>query len=66
MGWKVVSLVFLLAAIAFLPFWPYPRPWPTGANVVISGFCIFVAILSFLVSIMGRKGSVLWKDRGQG
>jgi hypothetical protein len=66
MGWKIVSLVFLLAAIILLPFWPYPRPWPSGANTIIVGFCIFVAILTFLVSIMARRGSAVWKGRGQG
>jgi hypothetical protein len=66
MGWKVVSLLFFLAAIILLPFWPYPRPWPPDANLPIVGFCLFFAILTFLVSIMGRRGSSVWKGRGQG
>lgn len=66
MGWKVVSLIFLLIAVILLPFWPYPRPWPPDANNVIVGFSIFVAILTFLVSIMARRGSAVWRGRGQG
>lgn len=66
MPWKIVSLVFLISAVIFMPFWPYHRPWPPDANLPIVGFCIFVAILTFLVSVMGRRGSTVWKGRGQG
>lgn len=66
MGWKVVSIVFFLAGIGFLPFWGYDRPWPNEASLPICGFCFFVAILTFLVSVMARRGSTVWKGRGQG
>ena len=66
MGWKVVSLIFLLAAIVFLPFWPIPWPFPQEARFVITGFCLFVAVLTFLVHLVGRRGSSLWKGPGQG
>jgi MFS superfamily sulfate permease-like transporter len=66
MAWKVVSLLFLLIAVIFLPFWPYHRPWPPEANLFIVVFSVFVAILTFLVSIMARRGSDVWKGRGQG
>jgi hypothetical protein len=64
MGWRIVSLLFLLMAIAALPFWPYPHPWPNSATLAICGFCFFVAALTFLVSIFSRHGSALWRGRG--
>ncbi len=66
MGWRLVAMIFLLLGIAGLPFWPYPRPWPGYASIWISGFCFFVAVLTFLVSIFAKHGGLLWRGRGHG
>ena len=66
MGWKIISLFFLLAGILSLPIWPFGHPWPSDASLAICGFCFFVAGLTFLVSILGRRGSTIWRHRGQG
>lgn len=62
MDWKWVSLVFFLLGIACLPFWPYSSSWPIYPTV----FCWFLAVLTLLVSIFAKRGSSLWKNKGQG
>ena len=64
MGWKLISLILFALGIAALPVWPYPRPWPAEANLMICGFCFFLAALTFLVSIFARHGSTVWRGRG--
>ena len=66
MIFRVVSLFFLVCAVALMPAWGYSRPWPPEANLPIIAFCLFVAALTFLVSVMARRGSTLWKGRGHG
>ncbi len=61
---KWVSLVFLLLGIAFLPFWPYASTW--NWRLFPTVFCFFIAVLTFLVSIVAKRGSTVWKHRGQG
>jgi cellulose synthase/poly-beta-1,6-N-acetylglucosamine synthase-like glycosyltransferase len=61
-GWKVVSILFFLLGVAFLVWFALDRSWPIYA----AAFCIFVAILTFLVSIFARRGSTLWQGRGKG
>ncbi len=58
---KWISLCFLIPAIVCLPFWPYSASW----SFYPSAFCVFVAILTFLVSVAGKRGSAIWKHRGQ-
>jgi hypothetical protein len=62
MGWRIVSAIFVLLGIACFPVWPYAVSLP----IYLSGFCFFVAVLTFLVSIFARRGSAVWKGRGQG
>lgn len=62
MDWKWVSLAFLLLAVICLPFWPYSLNW----SIYPSIFCVFVAILTFLVSVFAKRGSAVWKSKGQG
>ena len=62
MGWKIISGVFLILAIAFFIWFAFDRSWPIYAG----GFCVFVAILTFLVSIFGRRGSTVWQGKGKG
>ncbi|MBV8829682.1 MAG: hypothetical protein JO217_02625 [Acidobacteriaceae bacterium] len=64
MDWKWVSLVFLILGIALLPIWPYGANWYW--RMYVSGFCFFVAVLTFLVSLFGKRGSTVWRHRGQG
>lgn len=59
---KWVSLVFFLAGILCLPVWPYSSNW----LIYPTAFCWFVAVLTFLVSIVAKRGSALWKHKGQG
>lgn len=62
MDWKWVSLVFFVVGIICLPIWPYSHAWmpyPTA-------FCWFIAVLTFLVSIFSKRGSAVWRHRGQG
>jgi uncharacterized membrane protein len=63
MLWKVAGLVALILCIATLPVWPYSRG-PRGLYLCM--FLGFAAALLFLVGFFGRRGSALWKDRGQG
>jgi hypothetical protein len=61
-GWKLISGLFLLFGIGFLVWFAFDRSWPIYA----AGFCFFVAILTFLVSIFARRGSTLWQGKGKG
>jgi hypothetical protein len=62
MDWKWASLVFFILGIVCLPFWPYSGNW----SIYPSAFCWFIAILTLLVSIFAKRGSTVWKHRGQG
>jgi uncharacterized membrane protein len=62
MGWRIISLILFVIGIFVMPLWPYSRNW----SVFAPGFCWFLAILMFLVSIFARRGSEIWKHRGQG
>lgn len=62
MVWRIVSIIFALLGIFAMPLWPWSQNW----SVFAPGFCWFVAILVFLVSIFARRGSELWRNRGQG
>ena len=59
---KWVSLAFFLFAILSLPVWPYGRNWTFYPSI----FCGFVAVLTLVVSVIGKRGSAVWKHRGQG
>lgn len=59
---KWVSLCFVILAILCLPVWPYSAQW----RFYPAAFCVFVAVLTFLVSIFAKRGSTVWKGRGQG
>jgi hypothetical protein len=62
MGWKWVALVFFLLGIFCLPVWPYSSNWHIYPTV----FCWFIAALTLLVSIFAKRGSTIWKHKGQG
>jgi uncharacterized membrane protein len=62
MGWRILSIVFVLAGILAMPAWPYSQNW----SIFAPAFCWFVAILFFLVSIFARHGSAVWRHRGHG
>jgi hypothetical protein len=61
-GWKLVSVLFLICGIGCLIWFAFDRSWPIYA----AAFCFFVAILTFLVSIFARRGSVVWQGKGKG
>ncbi|MDQ2839481.1 MAG: DUF3309 domain-containing protein [Acidobacteriota bacterium] len=62
MVWRIVSLILFIAGILAMPLWPYSRNW----SVFAPGFCWFLAVLAFLISVFARRGSKIWKHRGQG
>jgi hypothetical protein len=62
MAWRIISLILFIAGIFAMPLWPYSRNW----SVYAPGFCWFLAVLTFLISIFARRGSEIWKNRGQG
>ena len=62
MGWRLVAILFFLAGIAAMPLWPYSQQW----SIFAPAFCWFLAVLAFLISIFARRGSTIWKGRGQG
>ena len=62
MAWRLVSLLFAIIGILAMPVWPYSQNW----SVFAPGFCWFLAGLTFLLSIFARRGSQIWKHRGQG
>ncbi len=62
MDWKWVSIVFFFVALVCLPIWPYSANW----RFYPSAFCVFVGILTLLVSIFAKRGSAIWKHKGQG
>lgn len=63
MDWKWISVAALVIGFFFLPFWPWiHQEWWIYA---VFG-CVFIAGLSFLISLFGKRGSVIWKDKGQG
>jgi hypothetical protein len=61
-GWKIVSGIFFLLFVLFLVWFAFDRSWPIYA----AGFSLFIAVLTFLVSIFARRGSTIWKGRGKG
>jgi hypothetical protein len=62
LGWKLIAGVFLALTIGFLIWFGFNRSWPIYA----AGFCFFIAILTFLVSIFARHGSTVWQGKGKG
>jgi drug/metabolite transporter (DMT)-like permease len=64
MGFRIISAIFFALGIICLPFWPISRPWPSEASLAICGFCFFFALLTLLISFVGRHGSVIWRGRG--
>jgi hypothetical protein len=62
MLWTIAALVALILCVATLPVWPYSGP----RSLYLCMFFAFAAALLFLVGIFGRRGSALWKDKGQG
>jgi MFS superfamily sulfate permease-like transporter len=62
MDWKWVSIAFFLLGFALLPVWPYTANWRAYPSV----FCFFVAVLTLLVSLFAKRGSSVWKHKGQG
>ena len=62
MGWKWVSLAFFVLAVICLPVWPYSPNWTFYPSI----FCLFLTVLTLLVSVVAKRGSALWKHRGQG
>ena len=63
MDWKWVSLAFFILGIICLPVWPYTSRW---YFIYATGFCWFIAVLTFLVSIFAKRGSTVWRHKGQG
>jgi hypothetical protein len=61
-AWKWIALGFLILGVAVLPVFSYSLSW----SIYPSLFCGFVAVLVFLVSIFSKRGSAIWRDRGQG
>jgi hypothetical protein len=55
-------LGFFILAIICLPFWPYSGNWTIYPTL----FFLFVAVLTFLVNLFGKRGSTIWKRKGQG
>ncbi len=59
---KWVSLAFFILGIVCLPVWPYSSSWRLYPTI----FCWFLAVLTFLVSIFAKRGSTVWRHKGQG
>ncbi|HEX4809047.1 MAG TPA: DUF3309 family protein [Bryobacteraceae bacterium] len=62
MGWRVISLIALFIALIALPIWPFSSRW----TIYPSGFFFLIGIVTFAVSQFGRRGSPIWRNRGQG
>lgn len=62
MDFKWVSVFFFILGIICLPVWPYNASW----RFYPSAFCFFVGLLTLLVSIFAKRGSTVWKHKGQG
>lgn len=62
MDWKWVSLGFFILGILCLPVWPYNSQWRMYPSV----FCFFITVLTLLVSLFAKRGSSVWKHKGQG
>jgi hypothetical protein len=62
MDFRFVSLGFFILAVICLPVWPYSANWTIYPSV----FCVFIAALTFLVNLFGKRGSTVWKGKGQG
>jgi len=62
MDFRFVALAFFILGIICLPFWPYSSRWTIYPTV----FCFFLAALTFLVNLFGKRGSSIWKNKGQG
>ncbi|HEX4772023.1 MAG TPA: hypothetical protein VH351_14400 [Bryobacteraceae bacterium] len=62
MGFKIASGGALLLALLSLLAWRFVG-W---ATIYLSGFFFFIAVLLFLISVFGRRGSSVWRSRGQG
>ena len=62
MVWRLIALVFFVIGLIVMPLWPYSQNW----SVFAPGFCWFVAVLMILMSFFAKRGSEIWKNRGQG
>jgi len=62
MGWRILSLVFVLIGVLVMPTWSYSQNF----SIFAPAFCWFLAVLFFLVSIFARQGSAIWRHRGHG
>ena len=62
MDWKWASLAFFILGLLCLPVWPYSASWP----IYPTAFAWFVSLLTLLVSIFAKRGSTVWKHKGQG
>ena len=62
MDWRVISAIFFALAIICLPFWPYSHGW----TIFPTAFCMLVTFVTLLVNLFGKKGSAIWKHKGQG
>ncbi|MGA8028167.1 MAG: hypothetical protein WB992_13575 [Bryobacteraceae bacterium] len=62
MVWRWVSISLFIIGILSLPFWPYSKEF----TIYPTAFCWFLTVLTLLVSIFGKRGSELWRHKGQG
>jgi hypothetical protein len=62
MDWKYVSLAFFIVGILCLPVWPYSAGWRLYPTI----FCWFITVLTLLVSVFAKHGSVVWRGKGKG
>ena len=61
MGFRVVSLIFFLGGVAFAVWYIFSHSWHGYA----AAFCWFVSILTFLISLVARRGSTFWRGKSQ-
>jgi hypothetical protein len=62
MDWRIIAAIFLALALGCLPVWPYSHGWTFLPSI----FCLFVMVLTLLVNLFGKKGSTIWRHKGQG
>jgi hypothetical protein len=61
-AWKWISAALFIVGILVLPYWPYSQNWTIYPSI----FCWFLTVLTLLVSIFAKRGSSLWRHKGQG
>ncbi len=62
MDFRWIALAFFILGIVCLPVWPYSTNW----MIYPTAFCWFIAVLTFLVNLFGKRGSTIWKGKGKG